>query len=172
VSIRLEFIHEVPMLPKLLIPAPEAPHPLEGYGLPKKPQLTWAFVAERMAAAQYIWVCTTGPDGRPHAAPLWGLWWGDRIHFDGSPQTRWARNLAANPAVAVHPPDAENVVIIEGVARTLADDALTAEEWAALDGAYQAKYGMEGSPYWYVEPRLALAWDGVRLGTMTRWRWE
>ena len=95
---------------------------------------------------------------------------GDRIHFDGSPQTRWARNLIAHPAIAVHPPDAENVVIIEGVARQLADDELSAAAWAELDGLYAAKYGMEGSPYWVVEPRLVLAWAGVNLGTMTRWR--
>jgi len=160
------------MLPKLLIPNPEPPRPLAGYGLPRTPQLTWAFVAERMAAARYYWIGTAGPDGRPHAMPVWGVWQGDRLHFDGSPETRWARNLVANPAVCVHPPDAESVVVIEGRARTLADDELTTAEWAELDGAYRAKYGMDGPPHWVVEPALVLAWDGIMLGTMTRWRWE
>ena len=64
----------------------------------------------------------------------------------------------------------ENVVIIEGVARQLADDELSAAEWAELDKLYAAKYGMEGSPHWVVEPRLVLAWEGINLGTMTRWR--
>ena len=162
------------MLSKLVIPAPEPPQPIEGYGLPDTPQLDWAFVDEHMAAAQYYWINTADTDDnnapQPHAAPLWGIWHGDRIHFDGSPQTRWARNLIAHPAIAVHPPDAENVVIIEGVARQLADDELSAAEWAELDKLYAAKYGMEGSPYWVVEPRLVLAWAGVNLGTMTRWR--
>lgn len=160
------------MLPQLIIPLPEAPAELPGYGLPDKPMLDWAFVAERMSAASYYWIATAGPDGEPHTVPLWGVWHDDRLHFDGSPETRWARHLRANPAVAAHPPDAENVVIIEGQARMLADDELTEGEWARLDNQYQAKYDSEGSPYWVVEPRLVLAWDGVRLGTMTRWRFE
>jgi hypothetical protein len=159
------------MLPKLLIPPAEPPHAIPGYNLPDAPRLDWSFVAGRMAAAQFYWISTVNADdGRPHATPLWGLWHGDRVHFDGSPETRWARNLMADGGIAVHPPDAERVVIIEGVARMLGDDELSAAEWAELDGAYAAKYGMEGSPYWYVEPRLVLAWDGANLGTMTRWR--
>ena len=164
------------MLPKLTIPSPEAPKPIDGYGLPDAPQLDWSFVAEHMAAARYYWISTADTDDadapQPHVAPLWGVWHGDRVYFDGSPQTRWARNLADHPAIAVHPPDAENVAIIEGVARQLGDDELSAAEWAVLDGAYAAKYGMQGSPHWVVEPRLVLAWAGVNLGTMTRWRFE
>ena len=64
------------------------------------------------------------------------------------------------------------MVIIEGVARQLADDELSAAEWAELDGLYATKYGMEGSPRWVVEPRLVLAWEGMNLATMTRWRFE
>lgn len=159
------------MLPTLVIPDPEAPRPIPGYGLPDRPALDWSFVAERMTAARYYWINTVDAQCRPHSAPLWGVWHGDRVHFDGRPQTRWARNLLTNPAVAVHPPDAEQVVMIEGLARPLADDELSAAGWAALDAPYRAKYAVaEGSPYWFVEPRLVLAWDGANLGTMTRWR--
>ena len=79
------------MLPKLIIPPPEPPQPLAGYGLPDKPALDWSFVDERMAAAAYYWVTTAAADGRPHAAPLWGIWHENRLYFDGSPATRWAR---------------------------------------------------------------------------------
>ena len=93
------------MLPKLVIPAPEAPQPLEGYGLPTTAQLDWSFVSQRMGQARYYWINTADTDDptapQPHVAPLWGLWHGDRIHFDGSPQTRWARNLAAHPALSL-----------------------------------------------------------------------
>jgi nitroimidazol reductase NimA-like FMN-containing flavoprotein (pyridoxamine 5'-phosphate oxidase superfamily) len=141
--------------------------------LPEEPVLDWSFVAERMAAATYYWITTASAAGQPHAAPLWGLWFEDRLYFDGSPATRWSRNLQANPAVAVHPPDAERVVMIEGTARMLGDDELTPAEWAQLDGLYRARYAVDfGSPYWVVEPRLVLAWDGTKLGTMTRWRFE
>lgn len=160
------------MVNKLVVPPPEPPHPLDGYGLPDAPVLDWSYVAERMAAARYYWISTSDGEGRPQVAPLWGIWHEDRVRFDGSPQTKWARNLVANPAIAVHPPDAENVVILYGVARMLGDDELTAAEWAKVDGLYKAKYQSDGSPYWIVEPRLVLAWDGVRLGTMTRWRFD
>ena len=40
------------MLSKLVIPAPEPPQPIEGYGLHDTPQLDWALVDEHMAAAQ------------------------------------------------------------------------------------------------------------------------
>ena len=117
------------MLPKLTIPPSEAPKPIDGYGLPDAPQLDWSFVSEQMAAARYYWISTADTDDadapQPHVAPLWGVWRGDRVYFDGSPQTRWARNLADHPAIAVHPPDAENVVIIEGVARLLSNAELS-----------------------------------------------
>ena len=58
------------MLPKLIIPPPEPPEELPGYGLPDEPVLDWAFVAERMAAATYYWIATVDPDGEPHAVPL------------------------------------------------------------------------------------------------------
>lgn len=161
------------MLSKLIIPKPEPPRPIAGYPLPDAPQLDWSFVAERMTAATYYWVTSAAADGRPHAAPVWGVWFEDRLYFDGSPATRWARNLRASPTVAVHPPDAEQVVMVEGTARMLEDDELSATEWELLDGVYQTKYTLEqGSPFWVVQPRLVLAWDGPQLGTMTRWRFD
>lgn len=164
------------MLAALIIPAPEAPRPIDGYGMPARPMLDWPFVAERMIAARYYWINTTDADPsapQPHAAPLWGVWYADRAYFGGSLETRWARNLLAQPAIAVHPPDAENVVIIEGVARPLRDDDLPAAARDSLDRAYRDKYGVDdGAVNWVVEPRLVLAWEGANLTTTTRWRFR
>jgi nitroimidazol reductase NimA-like FMN-containing flavoprotein (pyridoxamine 5'-phosphate oxidase superfamily) len=160
------------MLPKLTIPPPEAPEPLPGYGLPNRPQLDWTFVAERMIAATNYWICTASPEGEPHAVPVWGFWHDNHFYFDGSPETLWARNLEANPAMSVHPPDAESVVIVEGAVRRLDDDDLTVAERDTLSAAYQAKYGMEGRPHYVLVPYLVVAWDSLNLGTMTRWRFE
>lgn len=160
------------MLPKLTIPAPQPPKPLPGYDLPASHErlLTWAFVVEQMTASDFYWLASTYPDGRPHTVPLWGVWFEDRLHVDGGPQTRWARNLFANPKVSVHVPSAEQVVIIEGTARDLDDPDLDAATWKRLDTLFQRKYKVEeGSPYWVIEPRLVLAWDGPTLETMTRW---
>jgi nitroimidazol reductase NimA-like FMN-containing flavoprotein (pyridoxamine 5'-phosphate oxidase superfamily) len=91
-----------------------------GYGIPSNPRgmLPWSFVEERMSAARNYWVATVLPTGGPHLTPVWGLWVEGVFYFGSGAQTRKARNLAANPNVAVHP-ESEDVVIIEGVAEAL-----------------------------------------------------
>ena len=102
-------------------PTPSRPY-APGYGIPSCPRgmLPWSFVEERMSAARDYWVATVLPTGRPHLTPVWGLWVEGIFYFGSEAQTRKARNLAANPNVAVHP-ESEDVVIVEGVAETLAD---------------------------------------------------
>jgi hypothetical protein len=130
--------------------------------------LDWQFVAEEMSKAEHYWIACVNGRNAPHVAPLWGIWFENRIHFDGSPQTGWAKNLKVNGQIAVHLPSGEQVIIVEGSATTLEDDELSSEEWALLDGIYQKKYGVkEGSPYWYVQPSKVLAWKDMQ--TMTRW---
>src|SRR5262249_6590812 len=79
--------------------------------------LPWSHVVDRMTRAQHYWICTTGPDGAPHATPVDGLWLDDRLYFGGSPRTRRQRNLATNPSVCVHLESAADVVLLHGDAR-------------------------------------------------------
>jgi len=44
---------------------------------------------------------TSRPDGRPHAAGIGALWLDGDIYFTSGPETRKARNLAANPACTI-----------------------------------------------------------------------
>ncbi len=143
-----------------------------GYGIPPNPQgmLPWSFVEERMIAARNYWVATVLPTGGPHLTPVWGLWVEGVFYFGSGAQTRKARNLAANPNVAVHP-ESDDVVIIEGVAETLTDpDPRLAERVFASS---RAKYGMgshdiEGS--YAVRPRVVFAWSASSFpNTATRW---
>ncbi|MCZ2096160.1 MAG: hypothetical protein LC121_07825 [Anaerolineae bacterium] len=48
-----------------------------GYGISTKPQgmLDWSWVDDQMTKSRSYWVCSTRPDGRPHAAPVWGVWY-------------------------------------------------------------------------------------------------
>ena len=95
-----------------------------GYGIRSDDEgmLSWRFVDERMAGARTYWVATTRPDGRPHVAPVHGLWLDGTFYFGGDPRSRKSRNLAANPNVAVHPEgDDGDVVILEGVAEAVSD---------------------------------------------------
>jgi len=59
-------------------PRPVAPLMPAGYGVPTDgsggERLPWSWAVERLESARNYWICTTRPDGRPHAAPVWGLW--------------------------------------------------------------------------------------------------
>lgn len=160
------------MLPKLTMPNPQPARKVPGYEMPDTANnlLAWRFVANAMESAEYYWIASVNSRNAPHVVPLWGLWFENRIHFDGSPKTGWARNLMANERVAVNLPNAEQVVIVYGRAVIMEDDELSDVEWTDLDTRYQQKYNVqEGSPYWVVHPTKVLAWNGGDLKTMTRW---
>jgi general stress protein 26 len=160
------------MLPHIAVPAAQPVRPIPGYGMPQEVALLldWSFVQREMTASRHYWLATTREDGQPHVAPVWGLWHEDRFHFEGSPRTAWARDLAGDARVAVHLPKADRVVIVEGIARMIGDDEISDEEWHALDSQFQTKYAVsQGSPFRYVQPTKVLAWDGEDLQTMTRW---
>ncbi len=140
------------------------------YGVPKhrKGVLEWATVAEMLSAGRNYWICTASPDARPHARPTWGVFVDDTLCFGGGPQTRWSRNLAANPEVSLHLESGDRVVIAEGAVERLteADDP----RLVAIDDAYEAKYEMRhGPPIWLLRPRVVLAWTSFPKD-MTRFR--
>jgi nitroimidazol reductase NimA-like FMN-containing flavoprotein (pyridoxamine 5'-phosphate oxidase superfamily) len=158
-------------------PTKSRPH-IPDYGIPKasKGMLPWRHVRERMEKALIYWIGTTDPQGRPHAAPVWGMWLHDRFYFGGSPKTRRSRNLAENQAVVVHLESGSEVVILQGSARPLRglDPALKAE----MAVASKAKYGQAGSPddmgeegAYVVAPRVVFAWTQFPKDA-TRWRFE
>ncbi len=121
---------------------PKAGRPVfpDDYGAPDSDEglLPWGYVEERMASSRNYWIATATPDGRVSATPVWGVWVQGTLYFDGSPQTRRGRNIAANPYVAVHLEDGAQAVMIEGEAHEVAgpDPDLTRD----LVAAYTAKY--------------------------------
>jgi nitroimidazol reductase NimA-like FMN-containing flavoprotein (pyridoxamine 5'-phosphate oxidase superfamily) len=144
------------------------------YGVSKsaKGLLPWSHVTERMDRAKHYWICTVGPDGRPHATPVDGLWLDDRLYFGGSPQTRRQRNLQTNPAVCVHLESGADVVILHGEARPERADRPFAKRLAE---ASRKKYGYGPGPEAYettdvyvFRPRVAFAWTNLPKDA-TRW---
>jgi PPOX class probable F420-dependent enzyme len=147
------------------------------YGISDGPDglLPWSFASQRMAAARNYWIGSTRPDGRPHAAPVWGVWLDDVLYFGTGPGSVKARNLAANPALAVHLESGDEVVILEGEARwlTQVDPAL----WQRIADHYAAKYDgfrpdppSPQGPFVALRPTIAFGWleqDFVR--SATRW---
>jgi hypothetical protein len=84
--------------------------------------------------------------------------------------TRWSRNLAANPQVAVHLESGSEVLIMEGTVERISDpDHPLANE---IDDAYEAKYDMRhGTPFWVLRPRVAFGWTEYPT-TVTRWEFD
>ena len=151
----------------------------EGYTFKDKDQrlLDWSHVVERMTEAKNYWVATTRPDGRPHVAPTWAIWHENVLYFDGSPETRRMRNIAANPNVAVHLENGVKATIVEGIAREV---GVPSRELAVtLSELYSAKYAEDGyapapdtwerGGLYVMEPALAIAWTEFGVD-MTRWR--
>ncbi len=160
---------------------PQASRPqARNYQIPTSEEglLPWSHVEQRLERAQNYWLATTRPDGRPHIKPVWGVWVEGALYFDGSPTSRWARNLAANPAIAVHLESGEDVAILEGTVEDLNTDA---ELGARVAAAYIAKYGLAPDDpilpqpatrgIFRLRPRLALAWSSFPTDA-TRWRFE
>lgn len=149
---------------------------MEGYGVPERDEgmLSWRHVTERLEESRNYWVGTAGADGRPHAVPVWGAWDGDALYFGGGPRT--ARNLAANPQVAVHLESGDDVVMLEGAVEVIAnpDPSLSAR----LDDAFATKYdwrpseeggGAVGEGMYVLRPRVVFAWTRFPEDA-TRWR--
>jgi Pyridoxamine 5'-phosphate oxidase len=144
---------------------PEAARPSfpAGYGIhdDEAGLLPWSWAAERLERARNYWVATTRPDGRPHAMPVWGLWFDDAFNFSTSRKSRKARNLASNPDTAIHLESGDDVVILEGVAEEVTGAALLQR----LGEDYSRKYELEisftegGGPLFAVRPRVAYAWQ-------------
>ena len=135
----------------------------------------------RLRASASYWLATTRPDGRPHAAPVWGVLAGGEFWFGTAGQK--ARNLRHTPYAVVHGESADDVAILEGpVERRPLSDA--PEDVAA---AFRAKYAdpLTGGPFelagaappdgeaWLYSLRVEAgrAWlEGAFEETRTRWQ--
>jgi hypothetical protein len=138
----------------------------------------WSWAEERLEKAVNYWFNTVRPDGRPHAMPAWAVWLDGALYFEGSPETRRARNIAGNPRIAVHLENGTEVVILEGVARTEPKPEPALGQ--ALSKAFSAKYGdafdyrpepdqWDEGGLWSLRPTTAFGWSGFNKDP-TRWR--
>jgi nitroimidazol reductase NimA-like FMN-containing flavoprotein (pyridoxamine 5'-phosphate oxidase superfamily) len=118
------------------------PHFPKGYLENPKGLLPWSHVEQRLSDALHYWLCTVRPDGRPHAVPKWAVYVDAKIYFDGSPETRHARNIAQNPQVVLHLESGEDVIIVEGTAKEYGKPA--AELALQIAQAYAQKYADRG----------------------------
>jgi hypothetical protein len=134
--------------------------------------LPWDAVATRLVEARNYWVCTTRPDGRPHAMPVWGLWFEGAFWFATDAASRKARNLAGNPEAVVHLESGDEVTVLEGICETEGEP----EVLSRFAAAYRAKYAIDldfvamGAAVYRLRLRRAFAWREQDFPTSaTRW---
>ena len=149
------------------------------YGTPGGPdsRLSWSYVEARLQAAANYWITTVGPDARPHARPVDGVWVEGALCFGGSPETRWVRNLMANAAMSVNLSSEAEAIILEGTAEIVrdAEHPLAAPSLAASRKKYPQYYASASPfrPFWALRPARAFAWtlEGFPRNA-TRWSFE
>jgi hypothetical protein len=151
------------------------------YGTPGGPDtlLPWRWVEDRVRAAANYWITTVGPDARPHARPIDGVWVEGALCFGGSPETRWVRNLMANPSISIHLSSEAEAIILEGGVEYVTDPShpLAAAATAASREKYPQYFAGDESPpfrpFWALRPTTAYAWtlEGFPRGA-TRWDFD
>jgi nitroimidazol reductase NimA-like FMN-containing flavoprotein (pyridoxamine 5'-phosphate oxidase superfamily) len=135
--------------------------------------VNWQFVIERLAAARNYWLGTVSSDGRPHTAPIWGVFVEDDLYLETSPQTRKARNLARRSAVTVHIELGDEAVIVEGDAGEVRPERQLGKSLARAfaqkyEGYRPAADAWESGSLYRVTPVTVFAWRD--MPTAVRWR--
>jgi hypothetical protein len=110
----------------------------EGTGL-----LPWSWAEKRLVASRNYWVVTRWPDGRPHAMPVWGIWHDNTFWFSSSKPSRKSKNLSADPRCVVTTEDADNPVVVEGIAELIAGPHDLATLLGLENAKYSTDYGIE-----------------------------
>jgi PPOX class probable F420-dependent enzyme len=94
--------------------------------------------------ANFIHVASVLPNGGPHSVPVWAGMEGDRIAIFTQPNSRKARNLAAEPRVALSVVDHEDPYQMAQVRGRVVE---TVEGDAALEIMDRMSVRYTGSPF-------------------------
>ena len=149
------------------------------------PALRRAYTECRALNARYgrtYFLATVDTTGKPHAMPVWGVWFGDSFFFSTGKQSRKSRNLAVNARCSVAMEVAsgprpkkgqvKDALVFEGVAE-LVTEPRTRKKFSAI---YEDKYAwdMEGfeEPVYRVRPQVVFGLTSNMTETATRWRFE
>ena len=132
-----------------------------GYGPPGTGEGDWDRVAAQLTEARNYWIVTVRSGGRPHAAPVWGVWLDGQVWFSTDAESVKGRNMTERPEVVVHLESGDEVAIVEGVAGPPRFD-----RFEAYRAEYRRKYEIEhpgwGDPdaaVYVVTPRRILTWS-------------
>ena len=138
--------------------------------------LTWDWVEGQMTSARNYWLCTTCPDGKPHAVPVWGAWAEGQLYTATDRNSVKARNISHNNRAVMHLESGDVTVIFEGM---LSETVPRAALQAAITQVYVDKYDLdpsldeEAAVQYRLEPRKVMAWlESDFPGTATYWLFD
>jgi hypothetical protein len=157
-----------------------------GYGFPSgsKGLLPWKWAEQRLKKSHNYWITTiTSGDasGRsaPHSMVVWGLWQVGHFIFSTGSQSRKARNLQKNSNCVVCTEDADEAVIVEGIAE-IADVAARQKMIPPYERKY--KFDLSGmkddmlsmkEPVYVVRPQVVFGlWEKHFQKKSTRWKFD
>jgi hypothetical protein len=88
--------------------------------------MPWSLPRELLSVGSFgpataCFLGTVQPEGRPHAAGVGGAWYDGDVYVQAGPNTRKARNIAANPACTVSASFPGMDLVFEGEARRVTD---------------------------------------------------
>jgi PPOX class probable F420-dependent enzyme len=158
------------------MPASEEQQRVEPMDARQRGFIPWGWVDRQLRATRSLWVSTTRPDGHAHAVPVWFTWDGHTLYFATHERAQKARNLEHAPWVAAHLGDGDDVIILEGQAQVVTDDA----ELHRVDAARAEKYvdpksGARdtilggGAVVYRVQVEHAMAWMYGDIAGRTDW---
>ena len=140
--------------------------------------VAWEEVEQRLVDARHYWICSVRPNQNPHVIPRWAVWVNGRIYYDGSPETRHAKNIVDNPNVALHLESGVEAVILYGTAQP---EPKPEDDLAILIAReYRRKYELLGyapeptqwgnGGLFSITPRKVIAWTSF-MENPTRFTW-
>lgn len=128
--------------------------------------ITWKHANRKLETETVYWITTSSKNGKPHAAPVWGIWKNNHLYFETDPKSPKGRNLASNPQIVFHTQDGMDTVIVRGSAKREKNPATL----RSLKTMYSRKY--DYTPNWSnpknqivfnVTPKIAHAWRAPRM---------
>ncbi len=150
-----------------------------GYGLQAdtEAKIKWDWVEDHLEKSRNYWICSSRPDGRPHAMPVWCVWVAGSLYFATDRDSLKARNLAANPQVVIHLESGDEVVILEGLIQEEKDPDRLADMARAYNIKYPGYYfdptARSSDVTFVLHPLKAMAWTEKSFpNDATRWRFQ
>jgi nitroimidazol reductase NimA-like FMN-containing flavoprotein (pyridoxamine 5'-phosphate oxidase superfamily) len=152
---------------------PKAARPdVPGYGISENPKdlLPWKWAEGLLSKTQNYFLTTVRKDGRPHVMPIWGVWFDSAFYFSTGKNSVKTQNLEANPNCVLCPGGADEAVIVEGVAKKLADKKKLAKFARIYFDKYKWDILKMGEPVFVIRPKTVFGQiEETFTKTATRW---